>query len=244
MKDLLDRDSAVPLYTQIENVFRGLLSSGEWWPGKRIPSESGLQKDFGVSRMTVRGVLNVLADEGLLHRVPGKGTFVSTDKIVTHSPAYKGIREQLEERGIKTKTELIELNLAAPGRSVSTAMDLGSDGRAHRVIRRRLVDGLPVTLHESWVHPGLAPGLGRYDVVERQLCEILSTEYGLNAKRTEETLQIVSATDDEASLLECEPGAPLLLLKDVLTDEQGRVFELTKLLMRGDRMKLKFQFDS
>lgn len=244
MKDLLDRDSAVPLYTQIESVLRGYLRMGDWASGKRIPSEAALQKDFGVSRMTVRGVLNVLADEGLLHRVPGKGTFVSADKITAHSPAYQGIREQLEARGLKTETELIEFSLAAPDQVVRTAFNMEMGSQAYRIIRRRLVEGKAVTLHESWVHADLAPGLDTHNVVERQLCEVLSTEYSLDARRTDETLEIVTATAEEAALLGCEPDSPLLLLKDVLTDAEGRVFEITKLLMRGDRMKLQFQFES
>lgn len=244
MEELLDRESAVPLYTQIERVLRDQLNGVEWAPGHRIPSESVLQKRFGVSRMTVRGVLNVLADEGLLHRVPGKGTFVSEQKITTHSPAYQGIREQLEARGFKTETELLGFELGAPSDGVRQHFNLGPLGMAYEITRRRLLEEKVVTLHQSWVNPELAPDLDRFDVVERQLCEVLSTEYGLVVSRTDETLEVVMADESEAALLECEPGAPLLLLEDVLSDSSGRVFECTKLLMRGDRMKLQFHFES
>lgn len=244
MKDVLDRQSAVPLYAQIEDVLRERLRSGEWTAGQRIPSESDLQKDFGVSRMTVRGVLNLLADEGLLHRVPGKGTFVSEQKIAAQSPAYQGIREQLESRGYTTETELISSDLASPSERVRGLFKLGPLGLAHRITRRRFLEGSPVTLHQSWINPALAPDIDSHDVVERQLCEVLSTEYSLEASRTDETLEVVLASDEEAELLECEPGAPLLRLDDVLSDSQGRVFECTKLLMRGDRMKLEFTYES
>lgn len=244
MKDVLDRDSAVPLYAQIEDVLRRMLETGGWKAGQRIPSESDLQKEFGVSRMTVRGVLNLLADEGLLHRVPGKGTFVSERKIVAQSPAYQGIREQLEARGFRTETELISSGLESPSERVRGLFGLGLLGLAHQITRRRLLEGEPVTLHQSWINPSLAPDIDVHDVVERQLCEVLSTEYSLTASRTDETLEVLMAGEGEAELLHCEPGDPLLLLRDVLTDSRGRVFECTKLLMRGDRMKLQFSFES
>src|SRR5659263_513529 len=95
----LDRDSAVPLYVQFETILRDNISSGRWAPGERIPSENQLNPSYGLSRMTARGVLNTLVREGVPFRGPGKGTFVAQDKIDTVSPAYRGIREQLEMLG-------------------------------------------------------------------------------------------------------------------------------------------------
>ena len=72
----LARDSAVPLYAQLEEIFRAQIAGGQWAPGDRIPSENELNRIFNVSRMTVRGVLTRLVEDGLLVRVAGKGTFV------------------------------------------------------------------------------------------------------------------------------------------------------------------------
>ena len=67
----LDRNSPVPLYVQIEDFIRHEIATGSWKPGERIPSEAALNAALGVSRMTVRGVLNGLVSDGLLQRVPG-----------------------------------------------------------------------------------------------------------------------------------------------------------------------------
>lgn len=244
MKDLLDRDSAIPLYTQIETVLREMLATGEWKSGQKIPSESILQTQFGVSRMTVRGVLNMLADEGLLHRVPGKGTFVTETKIATRSPAYQGIRQQLEDRGYSTETEMLSFELVRAPEKVRAFFDIPEGQHVYEITRRRFLENTPVTIHRAWVRSDLAPGLDRFDVADRQLCEVLSTEYALNVKNTDETLEVVRASEMQADLLECEPGDPLLLLTDQLRDAQGRPFEYTKLYMKGDQMKLEFHFES
>lgn len=244
MKDLLDRESAIPLYTQIETVLREFLATGEWKSGQKIPSESVLQTQFGVSRMTVRGVLNMLADEGLLHRVPGKGTFVTESKIATRSPAYQGIRQQLEDRGYSTETEMLGFELVPAPEKVRSFFNFSEGTKVYEITRRRFLEGKPVTLHKAWVSADLAPGLDRFDVADRQLCEVLSTEFSLNVKNTAETLEVARATEQQAEYLECEAGDPLLLLTDQLRDAQGRPFEYTKLYMRGDQMKLEFNFES
>ena len=81
----LARDSAVPLYAQLEEIFRAQIAGGQWAPGDRIPSENELNRIFNVSRMTVRGVLTRLVEDGLLVRVAGKGTFVAKKKIETNT---------------------------------------------------------------------------------------------------------------------------------------------------------------
>src|SRR3954447_24012491 len=96
MTEVLVRESAVPLYAQLEQILHTRITRGEWLPGQRIPSENELNRIYGLSRMTVRGVLTKLVGDGLLVRVPGKGTYVATPKINAVSPAYRGVREQLE----------------------------------------------------------------------------------------------------------------------------------------------------
>ena len=79
--DVLERESAVPLYVQLEQILHTRITSGEWAPNQRIPSENELNRIYGLSRMTVRGVLTKLVNDGLLLRVPGKGTYVAPPKI-------------------------------------------------------------------------------------------------------------------------------------------------------------------
>lgn len=240
----LDRNSAIPLYVQIEGALRQRIASGEWKPGDRIPSEITLNDRFGCSRMTVRGVLNSLVDDGLLYRVPGKGTFVTEQKITALSPAYQGVREQLEEMGFATTTELVSQRIIIPGESVRDKLGTDKTVDVHEIVRRRLVDGVPVSLHRSFVPVPLAPALDAEDLVENQLCVILERHYDLRAARTLEQLEAVAATSDEADLLGLHGGAPLLLLEDTISGRSGLVFEYSKILFRGDRMKLQFDYKS
>src|SRR5690554_2568884 len=109
--DALQRDSAVPLYVQLEEILRAKIAAGEWQTDQRVPSENELNKMYGLSRMTARAVLTNLVNDGLLFRVPGKGTFLAPTKIDAVSPAYRGVREQLEAMGYETSTELLSVSL-------------------------------------------------------------------------------------------------------------------------------------
>jgi DNA-binding FadR family transcriptional regulator len=72
----------VPLVLQVSEQFRGLIESGTWPVGSRIPGENQLAADLGVSRGTVREALRSLSLTGLLEPRVGDGTYVrATNEI-------------------------------------------------------------------------------------------------------------------------------------------------------------------
>lgn len=73
----LHHDSFISLHIQLHNALRQQIISGRWGTGERIPSEPQLAKHFNISRTTVRLAFQKAEIEGLITRVPGKGTFVS-----------------------------------------------------------------------------------------------------------------------------------------------------------------------
>jgi GntR family transcriptional regulator len=73
----LDRTAPEPLYQQLASLIRVQIESGRLRPRTAIPSIEVLAAEHGVSAVTVKQAIDVLKREGLVHGVPGKGTFVS-----------------------------------------------------------------------------------------------------------------------------------------------------------------------
>lgn len=70
-----------PLYKQIQEYIKERIRTGELRPGDRIPSEKELAEQFHVSQITSKNAVIKLADEGVLVRHQGKGTFVNQDVL-------------------------------------------------------------------------------------------------------------------------------------------------------------------
>jgi DNA-binding FadR family transcriptional regulator len=64
------------LVEQVMRHLRGLIASGRFAVGERLPSEHQLMKEFGVGRTTIREAVRVLAHSGLLEVRQGSGTYV------------------------------------------------------------------------------------------------------------------------------------------------------------------------
>ena len=239
----LDRSGSTPLYIQLANVLRDKIERGEWKPDQKIPSENELNRMYGISRMTARQVLAQLVNEELLFRVQGKGTFVAHRKIGTRSPAYMGIREQLEQLGYATTTRVLSSDVVTADPRVAHHLKISPEDQVYRLSRVRMVENEPISLHTSYVPTKLAPELPADDLVNRQLCVILEEEYALRMTSVEESLESTLPSAEEARLLKIRRTTPLLLLRQEISDTKGHRFEYSRILFRGDKIRLEFHYE-
>ncbi|MBM7565376.1 GntR family transcriptional regulator [Paenibacillus sacheonensis] len=90
------QEQRIPIYQVIQDYIKQEISRGGWKTGDQIPTEKELMAKFGVSRITVSNALTGLAKEGWLHRIQGKGSYVSGTAL---NEGTRGIQEgrQAEE---------------------------------------------------------------------------------------------------------------------------------------------------
>jgi len=239
---MLNRNIAEPLYVQVHNILLDRINTDIYSVNERIPSESELCAEFGISRMTLRSVITELVRDGKLYRIQGKGTFVAEPKLSANTGAYIGIREQLEQQGYEVKTTLLGVETASPAASVAKIFGIGSEEKTYIIRRLRYVKNEPISLSTSFIPARYCPGLEKQDFCNEQLCNILSQNYGFVRKTVRETLESVVATAEESSTLDIRKGYPLLLLCDRIYDAEDRLFEFSKVVFRGDKMQINLEY--
>lgn len=239
---MLDKNSPTPLYVQFEESVRHKIDNEDWPLNSMIPSENELSRTYGISRMTVRSVLNRLVMAGLLYRVPGKGTYVSEAKIESNPLSWMGIREQLERMGYETKTKLLNVELVSVSTRISRMLEIKPGATAYLVSRLRFVRGVPLSIHTSYIPQEVSPNLERQELEEKQLCDILKYEYNCRIARQVETLESISASTEEAELLGVNTAFPLLLLENRVYNSNHVPIEYSKVVFRGDKIKLRLEY--
>lgn len=73
----ISKDSPIPLHTQLLNELRHAILSGKLKPHEQLPGEYALTAQLRISRSTVQRAWQSALDEGLIYRIPAKGTFVA-----------------------------------------------------------------------------------------------------------------------------------------------------------------------
>lgn len=238
---ILDRNSAIPLGTQLAQIIKEKISSGEWAPDSMIPSENKLCEQYGLSRMTVRNVITNFVTQGLMFRIPGKGTFITDVRSEFSSLNYSGIRQQLEEQGHSITTVLLSCKQIPARNPIASRLNISTEEKVYEIKRTRVMKGINISYHVSYIPVAMCPDLDKKDLQNEQLCVIINTEYPIVRSRVVETLEALAANESLAKNLNVKEGAPLLLLCDTIYSKENDIYEFSQIYFRSDKIKIRLE---
>jgi GntR family transcriptional regulator len=232
-------DGAAPPRSKSARLREALLGLIRDLPeGAGLPTERELCHDFGVSRATVRLVLDRLEAENRIYRRQGKGTFVARAKIEERL-GLTSHTEEMRANGFTPGSKLIDVSRLEAGVEVASALRLDPKDEVLRIERLRLADGEPIAIEVLFLNAerfdGITAALG--DNVS--FYQLLHSDYGVELDSAEETIEAALAGARESTLLGCPPSAPLLRLSRLTTDTSGRPIEYVRSLYRGDRFRFR-----
>jgi GntR family transcriptional regulator len=221
-------------HVQVREYVRALVSGGA--PGTPAPSERELVQRFGVARMTVRQAMDALVVEGLLERIPGRGTFVARPR---RAPSRViGFTEEMSRRGMLAESQTLLARREQAGPGVARALNVSEGDAVIHWRRLRRADAVPMSLEDAYLNEVLIPGFLQTGM-PTSLYDALSAR-GLRPTWAEDSITADAASADEAMLLEIAAGAPVLrhsrraLAKD-------KVVEVSRTVYRSDRFTLWVQ---
>jgi GntR family transcriptional regulator len=237
---VIDRNSHIPLYVQVKQALKE--SMQDLKPGDKLPGEYQLCEMFGVSRIVARRALNELANEGLVVREMGKGTFVAEPKI-SESLVQKltGFYQDMADRGHEPVSQVLRQEVFPAGPKVATYLEIDSDTPVVVVERLRFVQDEPIVLVTTYLPEALCPNLVNENLARQSLYVYIEREYGLVIVRGRRTVEAVPANEYEAQHLQVKNGDPLILLDSVGYLEDGTPLEYYHALHRGDRSKFEVE---
>ncbi len=219
-----------------------MISSGALRPGDKLGTERELAAALSVSRSTLRQVLAVLAQSGVVRRVPGRsgGTFVAHSKVDRDLSVIVGLPEYLRRQGFVAGTQVLAATMTGADELTANHLDLPDGSLVVDIVRIRLADAVPISLERVRLPADLVPGLlelplggSIYDLLERQ--------YAMTPQDVVEHLEVVEASADEAALLGVAGGAPLLAITRTSRTADGVAFEFSNDLFRADRTCVTFR---
>jgi len=224
--------SSVHKHVQVREYVRALV--GDAAPGSPAPSERELVQHFGVARMTVRQALDALVVEGLLERVPGRGTFVARAKAGAQM-RLTSFTEEMTRRGLKPDARTLLARMESAGPGVARALEIDEGAKVVHWQRLRLADGVPMALEDAYLADSIIPRfleqpLPQSLYVELQRRDLLPT-WG------EDSVDASLARHEEADLLGTRAGEPVLRI--ARRSFAGNIaVEVSRSTFRADRYTL------
>jgi GntR family transcriptional regulator len=228
-----------PRYREIEAALRARIAHLR--PGQRLPSDADLCAEFGVSRMTARHAMAQLAEEGLVRRDPGRGTFVAEPPTHRRANSLMTFSHEMRRQGRVPSSRVVvrRVRPATEAERAALRVDRGSDVVELR--RVRLADDEPVAVESAVLSGPCIEAVTAADLETGSLHEALIGA-GILPTRGTSSIGAEAATADDAVLLGISAGDPMLVERRLIFDQRGQAIERTESRYAADRYGLDVGF--
>lgn len=224
-----------PLYRQIQQLLREQILRGDVSATGRLPSESDLAEQYGVSRITARQAVLELVQEGLVVRYPGRGTFVRDQGVPeVHSGVLTGFSEEMLAAGRKPGAKVLSVQQTALDAVGAERMQMAPGSLVWRICRQRLADEQVVSYEITWWPQIIGAWLSSHDLTGA-LHDLVEHGWGVRLARAVESITARQPTSTERKWLELPGGIPVLYVDRVTFDESGAVNHWGCSAYRADR---------
>lgn len=219
----------LPLYVKFAQEVRQAVRDGDIKRGDFLPSERDFVLALGISRITVRKALELLAEQDIVVRGRGYGTYI------THQLKYRlkhamGFSQQVAAAGKKPGTLWVSKSRILCPSEIAEQLRLPVGCEIYWLKRVRDIDGQPVSVEESYVPLDLIADIDR---IEISLYAYFRLQ-GVIPVRTQSWVSAQPATPAFIASMKIATTMPMLVVKALAFDANDRPIDYSINYCRSD----------
>ncbi len=210
-------------YIIVEDYIKDQIQSGNLKPGDQLETEIELAKRFDVSRLTVNKAISRLAFDGLIDRIPGRGSFVKQNVFTADFKTVGSFTNYTKSQHCQAGSRLLEYHVYHSSEipnQIAQLLQLTHDDQVYYFVRVRTIEGEPIVLMSSYVPSKLVPNFD-ISILSSSLWEYFDS---LDLPRTQTKSHLTAVLPDEYTARHLQIDKYTALLKhDHLSYTRGNV---------------------
>lgn len=207
----------------------------------RIPSESDLAEELGVSRTTIRDALSRLENEGTVYRKQGSGTFVNKHglQIKSRLDEIWSYEEILRAHGYIPTTKVVDVRVELPDGDVRRALNLAADEKVTIIQKLFVEDSNPIIFMENHIPTRICNGNLSTDDYCRPVFELLEDRCHSRLNYYLSEIVPVAADKQLSKTLAVPMRRPLISLEEIGFDDENEPILWAKSYFRDDLLRFR-----
>jgi len=209
-------------YQAVRESFLHYIDKNKYKIGDRLPSENELAKILRVSRVTFREAIRQLREDGFLYSRRGSGTYVAGNlkQIAGTLDENNGLSRMITDAGFKPGVAKYESELIHAPQWLADRLRVKKGSGIILLKRVRTADDKPIVYSLDHLSPRVATiFLSRHERIE-SLFDMIERS-GITFGNSFAEISPESCSKELALELSYKPGAPILVLRQVLVDQKG-----------------------
>jgi GntR family transcriptional regulator, trehalose operon transcriptional repressor len=225
-------------YQIIFNTIVDQIKSGEIPPNSLLPSENELKDQYDTSRETIRKALNLLAQNGYIQKVRGKGSIVidinKFDFPVSGLVSFKELADKMDK---KPRTIVNELSLIIkPDGYIRQQLQLSGKDQVWKVVRTREIGGKKIILDKDYLAAKFVPSLTE-EICADSIYAYLENELNLKISFAKKEIVVEEPTSEDRAFLDLEGFHNIVVIKNYVYLEDATLFQYTESRHRPDKFR-------
>lgn len=224
-------------YLTIYQELVNKIQKNHWSKSAMLPSENELTEMYSTSRETIRKALNLLAQDGYIQKIRGKGSVVidinKFDFPVSGIVSFKELASNLQ---LTTNTIVNELSVIEADNELQTKLDVNLHELIWKVVRVREIDGEKIILDKDYFNQDFVPTLTK-EICEDSIYDYLENELGLKISFARKEIVVQEPSMEERALLDLEGHSNVVVIKSMVYLEDTSLFQYTESLHRPDKFR-------
>lgn len=225
---------------QVNIILRERIRDATYAPGYRLPSESSLSEEFGVSRATIRTVLAKLAVEGMILRKQGDGTYVNERirEVNTHFGGQWDFADLVERSGYEVSIQPLKIKMVAASEDEARVLAIDTGVELFSMSRLFLANNQPAILAKNLIPASLLTDQNAEIDGHLRIREILKQFFRQDIAFV---ITEISSTlaGENANLLNIKTDSHLLNLKMTFYSKDNQPLTLGNSYLNDDILKLR-----
>jgi GntR family transcriptional regulator, trehalose operon transcriptional repressor len=225
-------------YQTVFNTIVDQIKSGEIPPNTLLPSENELKEQYDTSRETIRKALNLLAQNGYIQKVRGKGSIVidinKFDFPVSGLVSFKELADKMEK---KPRTIVNELSLIIkPDAYIKQQLQLSGKEQVWKIVRTREIGGNKIILDKDFLAAKFVPSITE-EICAESIYAYLEHDLNLKISFAKKEIVVEEPTAEDRSFLDLEGFHNIVVIKNYVYLEDASLFQYTESRHRPDKFR-------
>lgn len=216
-----------PLYLRVYKELVKRIENNEYKVNTLIPSEAMLQKEFNVSRITVRRSLQDLELAGFIKIIKGKGAFVLPQRQYTNLVGLSSFSQEAYNLGERPSSIILDFKEALASGIVCDYLYLNEGDPIYYLKRLRLKNGRIIGMSESYINRKYGFEIDDNALDEKSSIYEMYEVNGFHISRAVETIEAQMPSTTLRKELYMGEGEPIFRRERITFDKENRALELS-----------------
>lgn len=227
-------------YQTVYQAIKAEILSSRYAVGTLIPTEAELEKEYSVSRSTIRKAVKLLVADGYLSVKQGRGTMVQDFAAKQNYNRVNSVTESLKAQGYDVQVKKLHIEKKHIPEAVAEKLELPAKEYIAHFQRVMTVDGYPICIMENYIPYKLVPDIEKKSKIV-SLYKYLETHFDFNIARTKDTVSAMAADFYTAGILDVEVKTALLRIERICYNAEGAPISLDKVKILGSRYQVEIE---